>query len=167
VAVPAPLHDAGGAEGASEALADAVRALGRREYGIAELSTRLEGRGHAHEAVASAVGTLIEEGLLDDRRFARRFAEDKRSLAGWGEERIRGALEARGLESWDIERALSAEDAEQQIARAVKIAQTRLPADCRDTDRQRVLGLLARRGYPLDLSYEAIRRAERADPRDG
>ena len=41
---------------------------------------------------------LLEAGALDDERFARRFAEDKRELRGWGPDRIAEALRARGVD---------------------------------------------------------------------
>ena len=40
---------------------------------------------------------LTEAGGIDDARFARLFAEDKRALRGWGPERIEEALRARGV----------------------------------------------------------------------
>ena len=40
---------------------------------------------------------LVEDGSIDDERFARRYAEDKRELAGWGPDRIREALAERGV----------------------------------------------------------------------
>ena len=47
--------------------------------------------------IEAAVGRLTEVGELDDERFARRYAEDKRELRGWGAERVREALLARGV----------------------------------------------------------------------
>ena len=50
------------------------------------------GAGFEPAEIEAAVGLLVETGGLDDERFARRFAEDKRELRGWGPERIREAL---------------------------------------------------------------------------
>ena len=49
------------------------------------------------EEIEAAVARLTEIGELDDERFARRYAEDKRELRGWGAERIREALASRGV----------------------------------------------------------------------
>ena len=56
----------------------------------------LERRGYGAEEIEAAIDRLTEVGELDDERFARRYAEDKRELRGWGAERIREALLSRG-----------------------------------------------------------------------
>ena len=67
----------------------ALRALGRRERSVAELSGWLAERGVAADDVDATIAHLEEIDQLDDAGFARRYAEDKRELAGWGAERIR------------------------------------------------------------------------------
>lgn len=105
---------------------------------------------------------MIEAGALDDERFARRYAEDKRELAGWGPERIREALAARGLADDLIEAALADEDDGEQLRRALSLLEERSTAVATEAERQRALALLARRGFPLELAYEAVRERERA-----
>ncbi|MDX6641684.1 MAG: regulatory protein, partial [Solirubrobacteraceae bacterium] len=74
------------------ALQRAYRYLGHRDRTVAELRTHLLGKG-ATEAIAEAVvGELVELGYLDDARFARQFAEDRRRLDAWGTERIERRL---------------------------------------------------------------------------
>jgi regulatory protein len=108
------------------------------------------------------VSRLIEEGLLDDERFARRYAEDKRELAGWGPERIREALLARGVARDLVEAALEGEGQAEQLRRAVAMLGERGLRCESDAERERALRLLVRRGYALELAYEAVRAAERA-----
>ena len=50
--------------------------------------------------------TLAEQGYLDDERFARLFAEDKRGLEQWGAERISQGLVARGIDRELIDEVL-------------------------------------------------------------
>jgi len=108
------------------------------------------------------IGRLIEEGLLDDERFARRFTEDKRDLSGWGPERIREALRDRGVAAELVDSALEGEGEDEQLSRAaVLLAERGLSCDS-DAERERALRLLVRRGYALELAYEAVRAAERA-----
>ena len=47
-------------------------------------------RGVPEEELEEAVSRLVEAGALDDEVFARRYAEDKRELRGWGPDRIAG-----------------------------------------------------------------------------
>ena len=71
----------------------------------------------AEDELAVAIERLQEAGAIDDERFARRFAEDKRELRGWGPDRIAGALGARGIAEPLIEAAIEAEGAEALLER--------------------------------------------------
>jgi regulatory protein len=113
------------------------------------------------EELAEAIGRLTADGAIDDPRFARRYAEDKRALAGWGSERIRGALAQRGLDQAQIEAAVAAEGEPDQVLRATELLDRRAAPVGTEADRARALSLLARRGYPLEVAYEAVRVRER------
>ncbi len=114
------------------------------------------------EELAEVLCRLIEAGALDDERFARRYAEDKRELRGWGPDRIREALGARGLAAELIEVAVASEDAGSQLRRAVELLTERRATVASEGERARALSLLARRGFPLEVAYEAVRERERA-----
>src|SRR3954464_15472114 len=79
------------------ALQLAYRAVGQRDRTVAELRTFLERKRVEPENIAAAVDELREAGLLDDARYAQRFAEDKRELESWGAERIARELQRRGI----------------------------------------------------------------------
>ncbi len=143
-----------------EPLTLALQALGRKERTVAELGSWLRARGVVSEEVEAVVGQLAESGTLDDARFARRYAEDKRELAGWGEERIRIALTQRGVDETDIAKALAAGSTE-EVARAVDQLRRRGAPLTDALERNRALGFLVRRGYCSETAYEAIRRASR------
>ena len=107
------------------------------------------------------IALLAEAGAIDDESFARRYAEDKRELAGWGPERIRVTLEGRGVAAVHIEAALGGESEERLLDRAVSLLADRGMACASERERERALGLLVRRGYALELAYEAVRALER------
>jgi len=111
--------------------------------------------------VEEVIALLVEAGAIDDAGFARRYAEDKRNLAGWGPDRISTALRGRGVPSDQIEAALGGEDEEDQLRRAVALLGDRGMSCGSVRERERALGLLVRRGYPLELAYEAVRQVER------
>ena len=152
----------GARDPAREALERAVEALGRKERTVAELSAWLTGRGFEPEAVEEAIERLAELGELDDGRFASRFAEDKRELRGWGPERIRAALGERGVARELVDAALADDTHADQLERAVSLLERRGKAPSDETTRARALAYLTRRGYDLELAYEAVRRAGRA-----
>lgn len=145
---------------AREAFERAVEALSHRERTTAELSAWLAERGFEPAEVEAAVSELVAMGELDDERFARRFAEDKRELRGWGPERIREALAKRGLSGRQIEAAIAA-DTGDDLARARELLERRGDPLVDDRSRARALAFLARRGYDSETAYEAVRAVER------
>jgi regulatory protein len=139
----------------------ALRALSYKERTESELRAWLAERTVAEVEIEEVLVRLMEAGAIDDASFARRFAEDKRALAGWGPDRITAALTSRGVARAHIEAALAGEDTDAQLERAVGLLGDRGMACTDERERDRALGLLVRRGYPLELAYEAVRAAER------
>jgi regulatory protein len=144
-----------------DAFERAVGALRQRERTTAELEAWLAERGYPAAEVGAAIERLTAVGELDDERFARRYAEDKRELRGWGPERIREALAARGLDAPTIEAALAGSDREEELARAVSLLERRGEPAVDEPSRARALAYLARRGYHSELAYDAVRAFER------
>jgi regulatory protein len=148
-------------EAGEEVLALALKALAQKERSVAELRDWLIARRVDEADAVAVIERLAADGALDDDRFARRFAEDKRELAGWGEERIREALEARGIEHHHVESALAGDDEEAQLARALDLLAERGAPVGDDAERGRAFGFLARRGYSQEVCRRAIHERER------
>ncbi len=145
----------------NDALARAYRFLGYRDRSVAEVRRHLLGRNIGDEAVDEAIRRLQDQGYLDDARLAQRFAEDRRTLDSWGSERIERRLAELGVDGDLIAAAVRAgEDGE--LDAAVTLLRRRFPVPpASDRERERALGLLVRRGYELELAYDAVRRLER------
>jgi regulatory protein len=137
------------------------KAVGYRDRTVAELRTFLERKRVEPDAIADAVEELTAAGFLDDARYARRFAEDKRDLERWGSERIARDLHRRGIAPDLIEQAVQDRSREAELATALLLLEQRLPPPRDDRERDRAWRLLVRRGYDPDIAYEAIRRHER------
>lgn len=118
------------------------------------------------ESLAEAIEQLHEDLALDDGRFAMRYAEDKRSISGWGPERIREALRERGLSEALIGPALDVETRDEQMQRAIDFLTAKEWAVEEPDQRRKALGALARRGFESEVSYDALREHERTR-RDG
>ena len=144
-----------------EALSLALKALDRKERTVAEMGSWLRDRGVGPDEVEEVVDRLVSTGVLDDSRYARRYAEDKRALKRWGSERIRAALLERGISSGDVDAALADAGGEREIELAVELLRDRGGKLEVAPQRQRALALLVRRGYDSEVAYEAIRRARR------
>lgn len=140
------------------ALDAAYRYLARRDRTVFEVRRHLEGRRVEPDAIEQAVAELCEQGYLDDARYARTFAEDRRALDGWGPDRIARRLAQVGVDPGHVEAALAERNVEDELGAAVALLRQKLrvaPSD--DRGRERALGLLARRGYDLELAYDAVR----------
>src|SRR5690348_17261753 len=100
--------------------------LNRRDRTVAEVRRQLERRGVALEPAEGAIEVLVEQGYLNDARFAQLYVADKRELQQWGNERIRRGLLDRGIDGDLVERALGAdaddvEPGETELDRAVAL----------------------------------------------
>jgi SOS response regulatory protein OraA/RecX len=95
------------AEALEGALQRAYRYLGRRDRTVAELRKHLLGKGATDAIAEAAIAELIEQGYIDDARFARQFAEDRRKLDAWGSERIERRLLELGVAREHVTAALA------------------------------------------------------------
>ncbi|HUA72907.1 MAG TPA: regulatory protein RecX [Solirubrobacteraceae bacterium] len=146
--------------GLARALAIAYRYLNARERTQAEMRGHLRSKGIDPRDVERSVQALVDQGHLDDARFARLFVQDKRELEAWGADRIRQTLLSRGVDRDAVDEAL-AEHARTsdggEIDRALEVLRRRFPSPVGDRrERERALGVLLRKGYETDLALEAI-----------
>jgi regulatory protein len=139
------------------------RYLGFRDRSVAEVRRHLESKRVEPDTIDETVAELERQGYLDDARFARRFAEDRRTLDSWGPDRIERRLLAAGVDPDIVAAALGERrDGDSELDAAVALLRRRFavpPAD--DRGREKALGVLVRKGYPLELAYDAVRRFER------
>jgi regulatory protein len=136
--------------------------LNRRERTVGELRLQLEREGVSDHIAEEVVGRLLEDAYLDDSRFALMFVLDKRELEGWGSDRIRRELRARGLDRDLIDTALERHQHEfaagqTELDRALALLRGRFPTPPRDRrERDRALGALIRKGFDSELAVDAL-----------
>lgn len=145
-----------------EALGRCYRLIARREHSVAELRARLERAGLREQAIDEALATVVEQGYVSDERYARLLVEDRRSIAGWGVERIRAQLEAAGIARDLIDEALDGIDAASELEAAGELLRRRcaLPL-VNERECQRAFGMLIQRGFDSEVAYDAVRAARR------
>lgn len=146
-----------------ETLAAAFAYLGPRERTVAEVRTHLTSRlGASREITDETIAQLTERGYLDDARYARCFAEDRRNLDAWGSERICRRLQELGIPAEIARSASQPEDREQELEMALELLRRRIRVFCAEDprSRKRALDMLVRRGYDWELAYSAVQRFE-------
>ena len=153
------MSDAAG-DDPQRALELAYRYLNTRDRTEAEVRRHLAGNSLDTANVDWSIDTLRDQGYLDDARFARLLAQDKRTLEGWGSDRIRRTLAARGIDRDLIDLALADDDVPSaELDRAVEVLRRRFPAPPRERrERDRALGVLLRKGYDPELAFDALAR---------
>ncbi len=125
------------------------------------------------EAVATAVlDRFTEVGLVDDAAFAEVWVRTRHTGRGLSRSALRRELRAKGVDDETVAGAVDGidDDAEAETARnlvARRLGSTRgQPAEVR---LRRLVGQLARKGYPGGLAMRVVREAlaaEGADPAD-
>jgi len=144
------------------ALEVAVGHLGKRDRTETEIRRHLASQDIGERAAEAAVAELVRMGYLDDARYARAFAEDRRALDAWGPERIERRLLELGVDRKHIAAAIGVRDGETELEAALDLLRRRcrvVPAN--ERERERALGMLVRKGYDLELAYDAVRAFER------
>lgn len=136
----------------------AFRYLTRRDRTVLEMRRYLEGKRVEPCAIEQALAQLEREGYLDDARFARQLAEDKRLLEQWGADRIERRLLSLGVPAPLVREVVSARGPGDEIEAATALLRRRFPALGDDPhERRRAFGVLVRKGYDAELAWEAIR----------
>lgn len=74
-----------------------------------EVKTKLAGMGIGWSAANELVSKLIEEGFLNEERFARAFVGGKFRMKGWGKKKIEAELKKRGVSGYSIQKAIREE----------------------------------------------------------
>lgn len=131
--------------------------LNRCDRTVAEVRRHLRSKGVEADATERSIEVLREQGYLDDARYVRLFARDKRELEHWGRERVAATLVRRGIERELIDEVLSEEPPQEEFARALSLLRRRFPSPPVDRrERDRALGVLLRKGYDHELAVEVL-----------
>jgi regulatory protein len=142
-----------------------LRLLTARDYTVARLREKLLGREYCEEDIEAALGRLVAEGWVDDRRFAERFAESALASGRYYGHRLRQEMRRRGLQPdlvSEVLEVLFAERDETGEARAV--VEHRFSgfsfATASDKEKRRAIGFLQRRGFSFSAIMCALRATE-------
>ncbi len=130
----------------------AVRLLARRDHSAAELKRKLLQRGFRTESCDGIIVWLLDKGFLDDRRFAKRWAEASLASGRCFGLRLRHELQQRGVDATlasEVVAELAADHNESSTIRA--LADQRFPGfntfKATDREKRRIFGFLQRRGF--------------------
>jgi regulatory protein len=138
----------------------------------AQLADAMRRRGVPDHAAEAVLSRFAEVKLIDDTLFASAWVESRHHGRGLAGRALAAELRHRGVPAEDIQAAVGQLGPGQEAATARALVDRRLagtrgqplPARVR-----RLVGLLARKGYPPALAYRVVREAleqEGLDPAD-
>ena len=139
-----------------------LRQLAVRPRTRAELATALRRRGITAEVAAEVLDRYDEVGLINDEAFARAWVTSRHHGRGLARRALAGELRQRGVDGETVGAALSELDAATEVDTARQLVQRKLRALDRaapDAVFRRLVGLLARKGYPAGLALRVVKDA--------
>jgi regulatory protein len=139
-----------------------LRLLTGRPRTRAQLAEAMQRRGIPDGAAAAVLDRFAEVGLIDDAAFARAWVESRHHGRGLARRALSAELKQRGVDGQNISAAVSALDPADEIATARRLVAKGLAASRGKplpTRVRRLVGLLARKGYPAPIAYRVVREA--------
>ncbi|MEU1686251.1 regulatory protein RecX [Micromonospora sp. NPDC005707] len=155
-ATPAPPRDE--AEVAREIC---LRQLAVRPRTRAELAGALAKRGISEEVADQVLDRYDEVGLVDDAAFARAWVSSRHNGRGLARRALANELRQRGVDGEVASEALDEldEETEAETARALVERKLRVTRGAPDAVFRRLVGMLARKGYPAGVAIRAVKDA--------
>jgi regulatory protein len=151
-----------------------LQLLAKRARTRHELEVALGRRGVPDGVAARVLDRFAAVGLLDDGAYAEQWVRSRHELRGLGRRALAAGLRRKGVDGEIAGEALSGIDRAAERQRARELVDRRLrtlpvaaeppggtvgrhAAD--DATARKLVGVLARKGYPAGLAYEVVREA--------
>jgi regulatory protein len=138
-----------------------LRQLAVRPRTRAELAGALARRGISEEVAAQVLDRYDEVGIIDDAAFARAWVSSRHAGRGLARRALADELRRRGVDGDTASEALGelSEETEAETARALVDRKLRTVRGEPDAVFRRLVGMLARKGYPPGVAIRAVKDA--------
>ena len=148
-----------------EALAALMRLCARAEKSEGDARRLMRGWGVAEKDAEQVLGRLVRDRFIDDSRYAEAFVREKLRLSGWGEYKIRTALQRKRIDRALIDAALAEADRsgmDERLRRQLE----RKARTAKYSTQYELKTKLIRYGLSLGYDYEAVMDAASAMVRE-
>lgn len=137
----------------------ALRLLEYRERSEQEIKERMARKNYNERLIKSTIKSLKNHNLVNDRRFARMWAESclRRSYGRW---KVQSDLNKKGIDEEIVEEVLRESYSKvDEVQIALALIQKKWPflKEEKNTLLRRVSDFLKRRGFPFEVIAEVIR----------
>ena len=155
---PAAPAEAGDPTAAARAIC--LRLLTARPRSRAELATALRRRGISDDVAGAALDRLEDVGLVDDAALAEVAVHSGHTYRGLGRRALGAELRRRGVPDEIARDAVAAVKPQDEERQARELVQRKLRSSTvsdETTVVRRIVGMLARKGYPEELAFRVVR----------
>jgi regulatory protein len=132
---------------------------------ISEIQLKFISWGIDRSYIANIINKLVEEGFIDEKRFAINYAGGKFRINGWGRLKIAASLRARNIPASFIQQALSSFQIDEYTSFLSTLLQKKLRQLGGDThqNRQKAAFFAASRGFEQGLIAAQLNDIELSD----
>lgn len=144
-----------------------LRLLTQAPKSRAQLEQALRRRNCPDDIAATVLDRMQEVGLVDDAAYTQMLIRSKQAGRGLARRALAQELRTKGIDGEIAAAALATIDpqVEEEQARALVAKKLRTMAGLDPlVQTRRLAGMLARKGYPSDLTMRVVREAVREDP---
>lgn len=131
----------------------------RREYCCADIAEKLRKKGAAPEEAEALTDRLIDEGYIDEGRYARAFVHDKTLYNGWGRIKVAQQLRAKGICNAYINEAMTCITEEQYaevFQKVLRSKQRSIKGETTYEVRQKLARSLIARGFEPSYVFDNL-----------
>ncbi len=142
-----------------KAKSDALRLLSFKPRSVAEMRERLTRKNHSSEIAEEVLSLLQAQGLLDDEKFARLFANERVYARPAGKRQLEFDLKKKGLSKPLVDetiRNLQDYDEKKIVRDLVYTRFQKMTGVSREKKKSRIYGFLKRRGFDNDVIFATL-----------
>jgi regulatory protein len=136
-----------------------LRRLTEQPRSRAELAKALAKRRVPDEVATRVLDRFTEVGLIDDAAFARSWVESRQRGRGLASRALAHELRNKGIDRQTAQEALGTLDPDDERRAAARLVRRKLASVARQPSqvaRRRLVGMLARKGYPAGLAMAVV-----------
>ncbi|WP_344437331.1 recombination regulator RecX [Actinomadura bangladeshensis] len=152
----------GGADPEAKAREICLRLLSASPRTRAQLADALRRKDVPADVADRVLARFTDVGLIDDEAFAQAWVQSRHTGRGLAKRALAAELRRRGVADDTVNEAVESLDPAQEEETARALVLRRLPST-RGADpakrMRRLVGMLARKGYPPGLSYRVVKEA--------
>ncbi len=137
--------------------------LSLRDYGSAELVSKLVRAGIERALAEQTVARLCDSGLINDARYAAMLAHNYVERKLYPKRRVAMVLREKGFSSEIVAQVIEELPDEDEQQALELLRKKRYNGHCDSRTREKALGMLARYGFSYATSDRALRRLEAED----